>query len=71
MSAETIAAIAAVAILALLTWLAFREALSVRARERFVAVALGIGDAVAAVHRFFVTPRSKTDEKEVPDVSAQ
>lgn len=67
MSAETWAAVVAVAILAVLTWLSFLEALSERSRERFAAVGRGI----RAVYRFFVTPRSKTDEKEVPDVSAQ
>lgn len=67
MTLETIAAIVAVAILAVLTWLSFSEALSERSRERFAAVGRGI----RAVYRFFVTPLNKTDEKEVPDVSAQ
>lgn len=71
MTLETIAAIVAVAVLALLTWLALREALSARARERIGAVAFGIGDAVAAVHRFFVTPEDKRKKEEAPDVSAQ
>lgn len=65
MTLETIAAIVAVAVLALLTWLSFTEALSERSRERFAAV----GGGIRAVYRFFVTPRSKTNEKEVPDAS--